>query len=77
MQEIVLLHMCLSVYLYLVDGESDGVEVSSETSLLASIFLHQTNQDGAAVLAVMRVIIDVLQPDEELRVGAERGCRET
>lgn len=64
------------VCLYLIDGEPDGVEVSPEGSLPASVFLHQTNQDSAAVLAIVRVIVDILQPDEELRVGAERGCRE-
>lgn len=64
------------VYSHLVDGESDGVQVSSETSLPASVFLHQTDQDRAAILAVVRIVIHVLQPDKELRVGAESGCRE-
>lgn len=61
---------------YLIDGESDGVEVSSEASLPASVFLHQTDQDGAAVLAIVRVVVHFVQPDEELKVGAERGCRQ-
>lgn len=69
--------VCISVYLYLVDGKSNGVQVSTEASLPASVFLHQTNQDGAAILAVVRLVVDVLQADEELKVGAERGCRET
>lgn len=68
--------MVYCVYLYLVDGEPDGVEVSSEAPLSANVFLHQTNQGGAAVLAVVRVVVHVLQPDEELRVRAERGCGE-
>lgn len=69
--------VCISVYLYLVDGKSNGVKVSTEASLPASVFLHQTNQDGAAILAVVRLVVDVLQADEELKVGAERGCRGT
>lgn len=69
--------MCVCVYLYLVDGKSDGVQVSSKASFSSSIFLHQTNQDGAAVFAVVRLVVNVLEADEELRVGAERGCRET
>ncbi len=69
--------MCICVCRYLVDSESDCVEVSPEASLPASIFLHQTDQDSAAVLAVVRVVIHILEPDQELRVGAERGCRGT
>ncbi len=68
--------VCVCVCVYFVDGESDGVQVSSELSLPASVFLHETNQSSAAILTVMRVIVNVLQLDEELRVGAERGCRE-
>ena len=69
--------VCVLVCLNLVDGESDAVKVSSKASLPASVFLHQTNQDAAAVLAVVRVVVHVAQPDEELRVGAERGCIQT
>lgn len=58
---------------HLVDAEPDRREV---LFVLARDFLHQTDQDGAAVHSVVRVVVHVLQTDEELRVGAERGCRE-
>lgn len=51
--------------LNLVDGEADGVEVTSEAPLPSSIFLHQTNEDGAAFLAIVRIIVHVVQLDEE------------
>lgn len=49
----------------LIDGEANGVEVLSEAPLPSSVLLHEANQDSAAVLTVMRLIV---QLDEELRV---------
>lgn len=63
--------------MYLIDGKANGVEVASKASLPASILLHQTDEDGAAFLTVVRIVVHVVQADEELRVGAEGGCRET
>lgn len=58
---------------HLIDSKSDGREV---LFVLARDFLHQPDEDGAAVHSVVRLVVHVLQTDEELRVGAESFCRQ-
>ena len=68
--------MWVFVCVHLIDGETNGVEVSSKASLSASVFLHQSDQGGAAVLGVVRLIVHGVESDKELRVRAESGCTE-
>lgn len=58
---------------HLVDTESDGQEL---VLVLARDFLHQTDQDGAAGNSVVRLVVHVLQKDEEVVAGAEGSCRQ-
>lgn len=60
----------------LVDGEADGVHVLSLAAEAAAIFLHQSHQEAAGGLLVVRVVVLLQQTDLILGVDPERVCRE-
>ena len=60
----------------LVDSEADGVHVLSVAAVAAAIFLHQSHQEAAGGLFVIRVVILLQQGDLILGVDPERVCRD-
>lgn len=54
----------------LVHGEADGLHVEPLLPLLPPVLLHQRDHHAAHVV----VIVGVLQPQLELRVGPEGVC---
>lgn len=59
---------------YLVDGEANGEEVGPQLPVLAPIFLHQSHEEAANHLRVIRVIILLQELETVLRVGPESVC---
>lgn len=54
---------------HLIDGESDGEESGPLMTLHPSTFLHQSHNDGAGHLPVLRVIVLLVQLQPILRVS--------
>lgn len=59
---------------YLVDSEANGEEVGPQLPVLAPIFLHQSHEEAANHLRVIRVIILLQELETVLRVGPESVC---
>lgn len=55
----------------LIHCEADGLHVHALLPELPSVLLHQGDHHAAHVI----VVVSVLQPQLELRVGPERVCR--
>lgn len=60
--------------LYLVDCEANGEEVGSQLPVLAPILLHQSHQEAADHLRVIRVVVLLQEFQTVLRVGPESVC---
>lgn len=60
----------------LIDGEADGVHVLAVAAVAAAIFLHQSHQEAAGCLVILRVVILLQQADFILRVDPECVCRD-
>lgn len=58
---------------YLINGKTDCLEVGVNLHQPSSILLHQPHQKGASVLPIQRIIIHILQTQQELRIGWECG----
>lgn len=61
--------------MYLVDGKSDGEKFSPLMTLHPSTFLHQSHDDSAGPLPVLRVVILLIQLQPILRVDPECVCK--
>lgn len=56
---------------YLIDGKTDGLHVLSHFPHAPPVLLHKAHQEGATLLAIIRVIILLVQLDDKLRVHPE------
>jgi hypothetical protein len=64
----------LSGTVYLIDGEANGEEVGSQLPVLPPVLLHQSHQEAANHLRVIRVIVFLQKLQTVLRVGPESIC---
>lgn len=55
----------------LIDGVADGLHVLSHSPPSALVLLHQANDDGASLLAVVGVVVHIIQLDDKLRIHPE------
>lgn len=55
----------------LIDGKANGVHVLPHLPLLPTVLLDQPNEESAAPLRIIRVLIFFLQLDQILRVRPE------
>ena len=60
----------------LVDGEADGVHVLPVAAVVATVFLHQSNQEAACGLVILGIVVLLQEADLILRVNPEGVCRE-
>lgn len=56
---------------YLIDGKANGLHVLPHFPHPPSVLLHQAHDDGAALLAIIGVIIHILQLYDKLRIHPE------
>lgn len=75
-EEVLLQVLLIPVHLFgnLVDGEANSEEVGPQLPVLAPVLLHQSHEEAADYLRVLRVIVFLQKLETVLRVGPESVC---